>query len=79
MNILLKASTVAALLLIFGGTTVQIYAQRCNGDFVYWVRDQKGELIDDKEKLDMKYRRYDLHPEPWLRRSEIRCIARFTW
>ena len=57
MNILLKASTVAALLLIFGGTTVQIYAQRCGGDFVYWVRDQNGDLIADKEKLEMKYQR----------------------
>lgn len=55
MNILLKASTIAALLLIIGGTTSQTYGQRCGGDFVYWVRDQNGDLIDDKNKLEMKY------------------------
>ena len=57
MNVLLKASTIA--LLILGGTTVQTYAQRCNGDLVYFVRNQKGDLIDHKETLLLKYRRYD--------------------
>ena len=58
MNIALKASIIVALILILGGTTVQTYAQRCNGDFVYFLRNQKGDLIDDKEKVDLKRQRY---------------------
>ena len=54
MNFLLKASTSAALILILGGTAAQTYAQRCGGDFVYVLRNQKGELIDDKEKVDAR-------------------------
>lgn len=58
MNALLKTSTIAALLLILAGTTSQTYAQRCGGDFVYFVRNQKGDLIDDKEKLIMRHQKY---------------------
>lgn len=56
MNILLKVSFIAALILIFGGNSVQTYAQRCGGDFRYFLRDEKGALIDG-EKIHLKYLR----------------------
>lgn len=63
MNSVLKVIIIAALLLILGAMPVQTYAQRCAGSFVYFVRNQKGDLIDDKEKLEMKYQRYNSSPE----------------
>lgn len=54
MNIVLKVSFIAALILIFGGTSVETYAQRCGGDFRYFLRDEKGALVAG-ETIHLKY------------------------
>ncbi len=53
MKLILKAS-IAALILVLGGTTVKTYAQRCGGDLTYFLRNTKGEIIDE-EKIDLRY------------------------
>ena len=53
MKLILKAS-LAALILVLAGTTVNTYAQRCGGDLTYFLRNTKGELIDE-EKIDLRY------------------------
>jgi hypothetical protein len=53
MNLILKAS-IAALILLLAGTTVNTYAQRCGGDVTYFLRNTKGEIIDE-EKIDFRY------------------------
>jgi hypothetical protein len=49
MNNLLKGSFIAALILLLGGCSEQIYAQRCGGDVSYIVRNESGEIIDPEE------------------------------
>ena len=56
MNIVRKVSFIAALILIFGGNSGQTYAQRCGGDFRYFLRDEKGALVAG-ETIHLKYLR----------------------
>lgn len=49
----LKAS-IAALILVSAGTTVNTYARRCGGDLTYFLRNTKGEIIDE-QKIDLRY------------------------
>jgi hypothetical protein len=53
MNSILKASFIAALILLLGGDTTQTYAQRCGGSVTYIVRNKKGEIIDT-EKVNLR-------------------------
>ena len=52
MRLILKTS-MAALILVLGGTTVETYAQRCGGDLTYFLRNTKGEIIEG-EKIELK-------------------------
>lgn len=51
---LIPKACIAALILVFGGTTINIYAQRCGGDLTYFLRNTKGEIVDE-EKIDLRY------------------------
>lgn len=56
MNIILKASSTAALILMLGGNAVNAYAQRCASDLTYLLRNKKGEIIDE-EKIGLRDQR----------------------
>ena len=49
MNNLLKGSFIATLLLLLGGCSDSIYAQRCGGDVSYIVRNESGEITEPDE------------------------------
>lgn len=53
MNNFLKGPSIVALILLLGGCSEQIYAQRCGGWVHYIVRDESG-AISDPEKAGFK-------------------------
>ena len=56
MNNLLRASFIAALMLILSGCLERTSAQKCAGDISYVIRNGQGEIID-AEKVELKYLR----------------------
>ena len=54
MKSILHASFIAAPILLLGSTTNVAYAQRCGGDLVYFLRNTKGQIIQE-EKVDLRY------------------------
>lgn len=54
MNTLLKGTFIVALILLLGGCSEQIYAQRCGGNLTLIMRNENGK-ITDPGKLGLKY------------------------